>query len=47
MAKTIPSRKDVKNQDKWDLSSIFKSKDEWEKALASLEGCCIFAKLIK
>ena len=40
MAKTIPSRKDVKNQDKWDLSSIFKSKDEWEKALASLDELC-------
>ena len=37
MAKTIPSRKDVKKEDKWDLSSIFKSTDEWEAALASIE----------
>ena len=36
MAKTIPSRKDVKPQDKWDLSSIYKSTDEWEKALTEL-----------
>jgi oligoendopeptidase F len=34
--KTIPSRKDVKKEDKWDLSSIYKSIDEWEKALADL-----------
>ena len=37
MAKTIPSRKDVKTEDKWDLSSIYKSTEEWEKALNSLE----------
>ena len=37
MTKTIPSRKDVKKEDKWDLSSIFKSTDEWEAALASIE----------
>ena len=36
MAKTIPSRKDVNSKDKWDLSSIYKSVDEWEKALAGL-----------
>ena len=37
MAKTIPPRKDVKKEDKWDLSSIYKSVDEWEKALAQLD----------
>ena len=35
-AKTIPARKDVPAKDKWDLSSIYKSDDEWEKALNSL-----------
>lgn len=35
-AKTIPTRKDVPAKDKWDLSSIYKSDDEWEKALKSL-----------
>lgn len=35
-AKTIPARKDVPTKDKWDLSSIYKSDDEWEKALKSL-----------
>lgn len=29
----IPLRKEVPAKDKWDLSSIFKSDDEWEKAL--------------
>ena len=37
MAKTIPSRKDVNPKDKWDLTSIYKSVDEWEKALAELD----------
>ena len=36
MAKTIPSRKDVNPKDKWDLSSIYKSVEEWEKALTGL-----------
>ena len=35
-AKTIPARKDVPAKDKWDLSSIYKSDDEWERALKSL-----------
>lgn len=35
-AKTIPARKDVPAKDKWDLSSIYKSDDEWKKALKSL-----------
>ncbi len=38
MAKTIPSRKDVNPKDKWDLSSIYKSIDEWEKALKEMPG---------
>ena len=36
MAKTIPSRKDVPSSDKWDLSSIFKTADDWEAALKAL-----------
>ena len=36
MSKTIPARKDVNPKDKWDLSSIYKSNEEWEKALAGL-----------
>ena len=35
-AKTIPARKDVPAKDKWDLSSIYKSDDEWEAALKSI-----------
>lgn len=34
--KKIPARKDVPAKDKWDLSSIYKSDDEWEAALKSL-----------
>lgn len=34
--KIIPARKDVPAKDKWDLSSIYKSDDEWEAALESL-----------
>ena len=32
----IPLRDEVPAKDKWDLSSIFKSDDEWEEALKSL-----------
>jgi oligoendopeptidase F len=35
-AKTIPVRKDVPAKDKWDLSSIYKSDDDWENALKKL-----------
>ena len=35
-AKTIPARKDVPAKDKWDLTSIYKSDDEWEAALKSI-----------
>ena len=38
MSKNIPARKDVNQKDKWDLSSIYKSVEEWEKALAELSG---------
>ena len=34
--KTIPQRKDVPEKDKWDLSSIFKSINEWEEALKEI-----------
>ena len=32
----IPLRKDVPAKDKWDLSSIYKSDEEWEADLALL-----------
>lgn len=32
----ILERKDVKDEYKWDLSTLYKNDDEWEKALASL-----------
>jgi len=38
MSKTIPSRNDVDPKNKWDLSSIFTSVEEWEKALKELKG---------
>ena len=34
--KTIPARKDVSAKDKWDLSSIYKSDEEWEAALKTI-----------
>ncbi len=36
MAKTIPSRKDVPESDKWNLSSIYKSDDQWESSLKEI-----------
>ncbi len=33
---TIPSRKDVPQEYKWDLSVLYKSDDEWEKDLKSI-----------
>ena len=33
---TIPARKDVPESDKWDLSSIYKSDEEWEAHLNNL-----------
>ncbi len=33
---TIPARKDVPAKDKWNLSSIFKSEEEWEAALKEI-----------
>lgn len=33
---TIPLRKDVPASDKWDLSVLFKSNEDWEKALAEI-----------
>ena len=33
MAKSIPARKDVPASDKWNLSSIYKSDQEWEENL--------------
>jgi oligoendopeptidase F len=39
MAKTkkLPARKDVKPGDTWDLASLFKSDDEWERAFTAWE----------
>ncbi|MBQ2571520.1 MAG: oligoendopeptidase F, partial [Treponema sp.] len=34
---TIPLRKDVPAEYKWDLTQIYKSEEEWEKDLASVE----------
>lgn len=36
MANKIPARKDVPAKDKWNLSSVYKSDDEWEKALKEI-----------
>ena len=36
MANTIPARKDVPAKDKWNLSSIYKSDDEWEADLKKI-----------
>ena len=33
MAKTIPARKDVPAKDKWNLSSIYKSDEQWEQEI--------------
>lgn len=33
----IPERKDVPQKDKWDLSTLYKSNEDWEKALSSIE----------
>ena len=37
MANMIPERKDVPASDKWDLSTLYKSDEDWEKALASIK----------
>ena len=34
----IPERKDVPAGDKWDLTTLFKSDDDWEKALIKIES---------
>ncbi|MGN0739449.1 MAG: oligoendopeptidase F [Treponema sp.] len=35
--KTIPNRKDVPDSDKWDLTSLFKTENDWELSLAKIE----------
>ncbi len=35
--KSIPERKDVKNEDKWDLSKLFESEEAWEAGLKEFE----------
>ncbi len=35
---TIPSRSDVPASDKWDLSTLYKSDEDWEKALSSIKN---------
>lgn len=37
MGKTIPARKDIKAEYKWDLTSIYKSAADWEQALTELK----------
>src|SRR6476660_2836094 len=36
-AKKLPTRRDVKPADTWDLSSLFKNDAEWEKAFSKWE----------
>ena len=36
MQNTIPLRKDVPAKDKWDLTTIFNSVEDWEKALSQV-----------
>ena len=36
--KTIPLRKDIPASDKWDLTTLFKSDDDWEKALKQISA---------
>ena len=35
--KTIPERKDIPDSDKWDLTTLFKTNEEWEKSLAQVD----------
>ena len=37
MANTIPTRDQVPASDKWDLSTLYKSDEDWEKALSSIK----------
>ena len=37
MANTIPLRNEVPASDKWDLSTLYKSDEDWEKALSSIK----------
>ena len=32
----IPHRKDIPEADKWDLSTLFKTNSDWEKALLQI-----------
>lgn len=34
--KTVPLRKDIKQSDKWDLTSLFKTDEEWEISLSKI-----------
>ena len=34
--KTIPLRKDVNTQDKWDLTSLYKTENDWEVDLKKM-----------
>ena len=36
MKNSIPERKDVSPSDKWDLTTLFKTDEDWEKALAQI-----------
>ncbi|WP_407426149.1 oligoendopeptidase F [Treponema sp.] len=46
MAKnTIPLRNEVPESDKWDLSTLYKSDEDWEKALSSIKN--LTAEVVK
>ncbi|MBP5402734.1 MAG: oligoendopeptidase F [Treponema sp.] len=36
-SKNVPNRSEIPASDKWDLTSLFKTEQDWEKALASIE----------
>ena len=37
-AKTIPLRKDIPDEHKWDLRPLFGSDEDWEKGVAEVES---------
>ena len=37
-AKTLPKRSQVKEQDRWNLATLFKSDKEWEAAFKKFEA---------
>jgi len=35
--KTIPTRKEIKEKDQWDLTPLFKNENEWEQLYIEIE----------